>query len=80
MINRPFYFRSRLPMQRVAEASGSNVTLRRYHGGRKRQQTWRFDMKSKTIKNEYYKSYSLDITSNGRSANLRVTTTNSRWW
>jgi hypothetical protein len=36
-INRPFYFRSRLPMRRVAEVHGSNVTLRRYAAGRKRQ-------------------------------------------
>jgi hypothetical protein len=36
-VNRPFYFRSRLPMRRVAEVHGSNVTLRRYAAGRKRQ-------------------------------------------
>jgi hypothetical protein len=79
-INRAFYLRSRLPMKRVAEVSGSNVVLRRYVNGRKRQQTFRFDITSKTIKSEYHKSYSLDIPNQGRNNNLRVTTTNSRWW
>jgi hypothetical protein len=36
-INRPFYFRSRLPMRRIAEVVGSDVKLRRYHGSRVRQ-------------------------------------------
>jgi hypothetical protein len=67
-------------MRRVAEVVGSNIKLRRWHGSRKRQQTFRFDITSKTVKSQYHKSYSLDIQSNGRSANLRVTTTNSRWW
>jgi len=67
-------------MKRVAEAVSTNIKLKRWNKGRKRQQTFKFDITSKTIKNEYYKSYSLDITNNGRSANLRITTTNSRWW
>jgi hypothetical protein len=36
-ITRPFYFRSRMPMQRVAEAVSSYVRLRRYTASRKRQ-------------------------------------------
>jgi hypothetical protein len=79
-ISRPFYLRSRLPMKRVAEAVSTDVRLRRYHTGRTRQQTWRFDITSKTIKSEYYKTYSMNIHSNGRSSSLRITTTNSRWW
>jgi hypothetical protein len=67
-------------MKRVAEVVGSDVKLRRWHGSRVRQQTFRFDGTSKTIKSMYHTSYSMDITNNGRSANLRVTTTNSRWW
>jgi hypothetical protein len=79
-IGRAFYIRSRMPMKRVAEAVSTNIRLRRAHRGRTRQQTFTFDKVSKTIKSEYYRSYSLDITSNGRSNNLRLTTTNSRWW
>jgi hypothetical protein len=79
-IGRAFYIRSRMPMKRVAEAVSVNIRLRRWNKGRSRQQTYTFDRVTKTVKSEYYKSYSLDITSNGRSSNLRVTTTNSRWW
>jgi hypothetical protein len=79
-INRPFYLRSRLPMKRVAEVVGSDVRLRRYTTSRVRQQTFKFDQVSKTVKSEYHKSYSLNIHNNGRAAGLRVTTTNSRWW
>jgi hypothetical protein len=67
-------------MRRIVEAVGSDVRLRRYHGSRVRQQTWKFDITSKTIKSDYHRSYSLNIPNNGRNNQLRVTTTNSRWW
>jgi hypothetical protein len=66
-------------MKRVVETNGSNVTLRSYNASRVKAQTWRFDMKSKTIVSVQY-NRSLDIQSNGSSSNLRVTTTSSRWW
>jgi hypothetical protein len=69
-----------MPMRRIAEGVSVDVRLRAMNKGRKRQQTWRFDQVTKTIKHQYYKSYSLDIASNGGSTNLRITTTNSRWW
>jgi len=79
-INRPFYIRSRMPFQRVIECIGANnVTLKRWRANT-RQQQWFFDEVSKTIKNNYWKSHSLDIQSNGGSTNLRCTGTNSRWW
>jgi hypothetical protein len=48
-------------MKRVAEAVGTNMKLKRWNKGRKRQQTFRFDSRTKTIKGMYYKQYSLDI-------------------
>jgi hypothetical protein len=79
-INRPFYLRSRMPMQRVAECHGANnVWLKRWRKNTNAQQ-WFFDEKSKTIVNNHWKSHSLDIQSNGGSSNIRCTTTNSRWW
>jgi hypothetical protein len=46
-----------------------------------RQQQFFFDNVSKTIKNNYWKNYCLDIQSNGKSNNLRTTSgINSRWW
>jgi hypothetical protein len=79
-ISRPFYFRSRMPMRRVVECHGANnLWLKRYVRGRTAQQFW-FDNVSKTIKSQHWKNRSMDITSNGGSSNLRMTTTNSRWW
>jgi len=79
-INRPFYIRSRLPMKRIIECIGANnVTQRRWRKNT-RAQEWFFDGVSKTIKNNNWKSHSLDIQSNGNSSNIRCTTTNSRWW
>jgi hypoxanthine-guanine phosphoribosyltransferase len=67
-------------MKRVAECVSTNVRLRRYTTSRVRQQTFKFDQVSKTIKSQYYTGYSLDIPNSGRNNQLRVTTTNSRWW
>ena len=79
--NRPFYFRSRLPMQRVMECIGANnITLKRWRKNTIAQQ-WYFDPVSKTIRSQQWKNRAMEIQSNGGSANLRVTTTiNSRWW
>lgn len=57
----------------------NNVWLKRWRNNVKAQQ-WYFDGVSKTIKNNNWKSHSLDIQSNGGSTNVRCTTTNSRWW
>jgi hypothetical protein len=60
-INRPFYIRSRMPMQRVIECHGANnVWLKRWRKNVAAQQ-WYFDEVSKTLKNNYWKSHSLDI-------------------
>jgi hypothetical protein len=67
-------------MKRVAELVGSDVRLRRWVSSRARQQTFKFDSVSKTVKSEYTKSYSLEIPNSGRNNQLRMTTTNSRWW
>jgi hypothetical protein len=79
-INRPFYIRSRMPMKRVAECiSANNVVIKRWAKGRTAQLFF-FDSVSKTIKSQQWKHVSLDISGNGSSSNLRMTTTNSRWW
>jgi hypothetical protein len=69
-----------MPMRRIAECHGANnVWLKRWRKNVAAQQ-WFFDEVSKTIKNNYWKSHSLDIQGNGGSTNIRCTTTNSRWW
>jgi hypothetical protein len=79
-VNRPFYIISKLPFNRHIECVGANnVMLKRWRANYRPQQ-WFFDGVSKTIKNNNWKSHSLDIQSNGGSTNVRCTTTNSRWW
>jgi len=79
--NRPFYFRSRMPMQRVMECHGANnIWLKRWRKNVKAQQ-WVFDEVSKTIRSVQWRNRAMEIQSNGGSANLRVSpTVNSRWW
>lgn len=60
-INRPFYIRSRMPMQRVVECRGANnVILSDYKEGSRGQQFW-FDEKTKTIVSQQWKDRSLNI-------------------
>jgi hypothetical protein len=69
-VNRPFYFRSRLPFRRVAEMHGNRyVYLRRWIKNRKGQQ-WIFDQKSKTVTNMNWKNYALEIQSNGNGRHI----------
>jgi hypothetical protein len=80
-INRPFYIVSQLPLNKVAEMQGgTNVVLKRWRKNQKAQQFW-FDNVSKTIRNNNWKNYCLDIQGNGGSKNLRtVASITSRWW
>jgi hypothetical protein len=80
-INRPFYIRSRLPMQRVVECHGANnLWLKRWRKNVTGQQFF-FDEVSKTIRSQHWKNYAMEIQSNGRSSNLRMTSgITSRWW
>jgi hypothetical protein len=48
-------------MKRIAEVVGTDVRLRAYKSNKVRQQTFKFDQVSKTIKSEWHRSYSLDI-------------------
>jgi hypothetical protein len=80
-INRPFYLVSELPFNRVAEMlGGTNMVLKRWRNNQRQQQFF-FDEVTKTIRNNYWKNYCLDIQGNGSSTNLRTTSgINSRWW
>jgi hypothetical protein len=71
----PFYFRSRLPMQRVVECVGANnAVLKKWAKGRKAQQ-WQFNPVTKTINGMYWTSYVLTM----ESSNLRCRSTTSKW-
>ena len=78
-INRPFYIVSSMPMRRVLEVvGGRNVVIRRRSN--RNTQRWVFDQKSKTIQSFAYRTRSFDIQNAGRSANLQIYYTNSRWF
>jgi hypothetical protein len=78
--NRPFYIRSKLPMQRFVEVvGGRNVVLKTFSKDRRAQQ-FVFDTKSKTIKSYQWKDKSFDIQNSGKSSNLQVWKTNARWF
>jgi hypothetical protein len=68
-------------MKRVAEMEGgTNITLKRFVKNRLAQR-FSFDCKTKTVRNEQWKNYVMDIQNNGNSNNLRtIASVNSRWW
>jgi hypothetical protein len=71
----PFYLRSKMPMNRVAECVGANnIVLKKYAKGRKAQQ-FQFDPVSKTIKGMYWTSYGFSM----EGQNLRCRTLSSKW-
>jgi hypothetical protein len=79
-INRPFYIVSELPFNRVAEMlGGTNMVLKRWRNNVRQQQFW-FDEVTKTVRNNYWKNYAIEIQSNGNSNNLKTAGINSRWW
>jgi len=68
-------------MKRVAEMVGANnIVLKRWVKGRLAQQFW-FDQKTKTVHSNYWKTYVMEIKSNGKSKNFGANPySNSRWW
>jgi hypothetical protein len=74
-VDEVFFFRSKLPMQRVAECVGANnVVLKKWAKGRKAQQ-WKFNPTTKTINNNYWTSYVFNM----ESTYLRCRSTTSKW-
>ena len=72
----PFYLRSKLPMQRVAECVGANnIVLKKWAKGRKAQQ-FQFNPITKAIHGMYWTSYVFSQ----EGTNLRCRTVNSRWF
>jgi hypothetical protein len=80
-INRPFYLVSELPFNRVAECIGASyLRLKRWRNNVTQQQ-WVFDGKSKTIRSKTWSNYAIQISGNGGSNTIRMTSgINSRWW
>jgi hypothetical protein len=71
---------SKLPMHRVMEVvGGRNLVIKTLQRNRNTQK-FVFHQASKTIKSVAYMGRSFDIQNAGRSNNLQVWTTNSRWF
>lgn len=67
-VQRPFHIVSQMPGRRYLDVDGGrNIVIRRENG--KDTQTWYFDQKSKTIKNQKHNE-SFDIQNAGKSNNL----------
>lgn len=78
-VNRPFYIISRLPMARAIEViQGRNVVI--MTRAERNSQHFIFDAKTKTINSIAYKGKSLDIENDGKSSNLQIWNTSSRWF
>jgi hypothetical protein len=80
-INRPFYIRSMMPMRRVMRCHGAGwIHLNRWVKGRQDQIFW-FDEKTKTVRNQQWKTHAIERHSNGGHPYLRATSgITSRWW
>jgi hypothetical protein len=74
-INKTFYILSKLPMQRAMQCTGG-VTLQDFNRAAS-QQKFSFDGASKTLKCQ---GQSMEITNRGKGPEVRIATTNSRWW
>lgn len=74
-VNRPFYIRSKLPMQRFLECQGAyHLRLRTLK--RSAVQQWVFDGRTKTIMSKQWRNRSLNAQSNGH---MIAQATNARW-
>lgn len=77
-VERPFHVVSELPSHRYLDMNGNDIVIKSPNGGQ--TQVWFFDGKSRTIKNNRFKSKSFDIQNAGRSHNLQAWATNSGWF
>jgi hypothetical protein len=70
-----------MPFNRVAEMHGNtNMYLKRWRNNVRQQQFW-FDEVTKTVRNNYWKNYCLEIAGKKESGNLKTSASiMSRWW
>jgi hypothetical protein len=82
-LERPFYLRTKLETGRiwrvVTAQKGDNLTLNQFKRNSENQQFF-LDAETKTLKSVADKTKSWDIESKGKSRNVRLDTTNARWF
>jgi hypothetical protein len=77
-VQRDFYIVSALSSGRYLDLINNRNAVIKTPNGR-RTQVWYFDQTYKSIRTRY-NNQSLDITNNGRSRDVRIWSTNSRWF
>jgi hypothetical protein len=77
-VNEPFHIISQMSSERYIDLVGRNMVIKTRNG--LPSQEWFFDGKTKTIKSMRTKSYSWNIKNSGRTNNMEVYNTNSRWF
>jgi hypothetical protein len=78
LVNEPFMVISQLPEGRYLDLVARNMVIKTRNG--LKSQEWYFDQNTKTIKSMRTKSYSWDVQNSGKTNNMQVYNTNSRWW
>jgi hypothetical protein len=77
-VERPFYIVSALASHRYLDLiNNRNMVIKTQNG--RNTQTWFFDQKTWTIKTMYNKQ-SFDIQNSGKTRNMQIYSTNSKWW
>jgi hypothetical protein len=68
-------------MRRVLMCHGAvHLRINRYNKGAPHQKFY-YDAKTKTIRSNHWKNYAMQITGNGSSSTVRMTSgITSRWW
>jgi hypothetical protein len=78
IVERDFHIVTRMSSGRYVEViDGRNLVIKTRNGN-KTQRFW-FDQKTLTIKTRY-NNQSIEIQNSGKHANLRIWSTNSKWW
>jgi hypothetical protein len=76
-VERDMYIVSRMRSGRYLDILGRNIVIKTKNG--RRTQKWYFHQQSLTIRSRN-NNQSWDIVNSGRSTNMQVYSTNSRWW
>jgi hypothetical protein len=77
-VERDFHVVSQLPDNRYLDLINNRNMAIKVSNGRKSQK-WYFHQQSLTIKTRY-NNQSWDIKSSGKTKNMQIWSTNSRWW
>jgi hypothetical protein len=78
IVEEDFYIVSMLPSGRYLEVPDNRNMMIKTRNGR-RQQVWYFHQQSLTIRSRI-NNQSFDITGSGKSNNMQIYNTNSKWW